>query len=213
MVRKRADYSDIHPSHADVTAVAQQVAAVAGDLDELEATVGTQGESIIGLQSTVGTVGDEVSALKPSVQSMETYLKNRVVSGIYAETSDTTTHGDGAAFVFDANVTMGTAVVDGVVIDHLGGKIVISSGDVSPLTAEAPDVKFMTVAFNNAGNTELRHVSGIPATEGAAVLPTNEQITTALGSDKWIPLFASTFHRVSDSAATGSMDNSVRRYF
>lgn len=199
MGRKRADYSDIHPSHADVIAVVGQVGTVAENL----ATLGT----------TIGTVGGKVTGLEQSVQGITKYLKNRVLEGFQASTSDSTAHGDGGAYTFDATVTLGIAVVDGDIMEHPGGKVVVAQGAASPLTAETPEVKFMTVAFNTGGVVAFRHISGVPAAENASVPPTDEQITTELGSDKWIPLFMSKFLRATDASAVGSMDNTVKKYF
>jgi len=148
----------------------------------------------------------------PVDEVVHSYLKNRVETGVIgANGTAGQTHADGGAYDFNSNHSAGIVAVNGELGEIAAAtNFDLAHGAESPVNAVNDTIIYSVVAKEAAGVIALQSVPGAAAPAAAAVAPTAEAITAAVGHARWIRLYDFVVTRTGAAAATGAAINTVR---
>lgn len=141
--------------------------------------------------------------------------KNRVVQGLLVgapSTASTQATGTGASD-FNANITAGLLVVDGVLKEYAAQADFDVASSVAQQMASGQSRIYSIVAYRSTGTGDvaLRVFAGAAATTGEQVPVTRETIVDGFSVDtSWFEIARVTVNRTADQTLTQTYDNSVR---
>jgi len=156
-------------------AVAKKLTATVAQNEKVAKLTGIKADGMIEFMFLRGTTSVQL-------EKVEGYLKNRVVDGMIVKALAESTHADGSTFNFDADISEGSVIVDGVLKTFaLQDAFDVAHGATSPIVhASTKEIIYAIVAKNAAGTISLVSVAGAAAANDAAVAPTDAQIATAV---------------------------------